>query len=181
MRRMNFKLNRWLLWRSSRRRCFSSGLKRCLSFRKLMNLSPYSANRSALMNPLSLQRTKYPDGAASCHASLTLPALRMIIGGTCRPPALMNDAKVVVVPFSSATVWKARSPTTPMTLLSFGTSLIPVSSTFHILFGLYSICYCLTHCFKSRKNFSTCTGLAAIACPADRFCAFFFRNFACVS
>ena len=128
------------------------------------------------MYPDSLHLIMYPDGAASLQMSFTLPALNITISGTCNPPALAKLTTVVVVPFSSATVWNMRSPVIPMTFLSLGTSVIPVSSTFKMWLGLNSISQSLTHFFSRSKNLSTCTGFAAIALAADKFCAFFFLS-----
>ena len=78
----------------------------------------------------------YPDGAASRASVSTLLPLKMIMGGTERPPAETKARSVVFAGFSPETVWEQFSPVTPITHCSFGMSGIPVLSIFQILNGL---------------------------------------------
>ena len=78
----------------------------------------------------------YPDGAASRASVLTLLPLKMIMGGTDRPPAETKVRSVVFEGFSPETVWEQFSPVTAITRCSHGMSGIPVSSIFHMLNGL---------------------------------------------
>ena len=128
------------------------------------------------MYPDSVAFNMYPEGAASCHLSFTLAALKITIGGTTIPPALMYVTTVLVLPLSLAMVWKARSPFTPITFCDLGTSWTPLSSMFQILLGRNSIFHLRTHWTNSSKNFSICKGLAPIALAADMFCEFFLHR-----
>ena len=166
---MYLTLNKWLLWRSSSTRCFWSALHKFLSFRNATNCLPYSANTSPLMYQYSVAFMVYQEGAASLHWSFTLAALKRTMGGTTMPPALMYVTTVLVSPFSPDTVWKACSPLTPITFCDFSTSCKPLSSMFHILFGMNSICHWCTHCTNSSKNFSIWAGFALIALAAEIF------------
>ena len=78
----------------------------------------------------------YPEGAASRASVSTLLPLKMIMGGTDRPPAETKVRSVAFEGFSPETVWEQFSPVTPITCCSHGMSGIPVSSIFHILNGL---------------------------------------------
>ena len=119
--------------------------------------------------PDSVAFMVYPEGAASLHWSFTHAALKRTMGGTTMPPALMYVTTVLVSPFSPDTVWKARSPLTPITFCDFGTSCKPLSSMFQMLLGWNSIFHFLTHCTKSSKNFSIWTGFVPIARTAEIF------------
>ena len=97
-------------------------------------------------------------------------------GGTTIPPALMYVTTVLVSPFSPDTVWKARSPLTPITFCDFGTSCKPLSSMFQMLLGRNSIFHFLTHCTKRSKNFSIWTRFVPIAHAAEIFWEFFLQR-----
>ena len=87
------------------------------------------------MYPVFKCHTMYPDGAALHASVLTLLPLKMIMGGTDKPPAETKVRSVVFEGFSPETVWGHFSPVTPITRCC-GMSGIPVSSIFHMLNGL---------------------------------------------
>ena len=121
------------------------------------------------MYPLAEPQIMYPVGAASCHSGLILAALKITRGGMVIPLALMYDTTVVFVGFSPLTVWKLHSPMTPTTVLGWGTSPIPLSSTFHKLLGKYLSSQLSTHSLYWSKKWLICVGLAEIALAIDRF------------
>ena len=132
------------------------------------------------MYPFAEPRIMYPVGAASCHSGLILAALKITRGGMVIPPALMYDTTVVFVGFSPLTVWKLRSPLTPTTVLGWGTSPTPHSSTFHMLLGKYSSPQLSTHSLYWSKKWLICVGLAEIALAIDRFTDTLLRTSGCL-
>ena len=110
----------------------------------------------------------------------TLKALKMIIGGVARPPALMNVTTVVFLAISLHTVWKQCSPVILTTYLCLGTSPKPNSSMFHILLGSNSNFHLCSHCWYSLKNLFTWTGFAAIAHCINKLTAIFFLTSGCL-
>ena len=121
------------------------------------------------MYPLAELQIMYPFGAALCHSGLILAALKITGAGMVIPPVLMYDTIVVFVGFSQITVWKLHSPVTPTTVLGWGTSPTPHSSTFHMLLGKYLSPELSIHSLYWLKKWLICVGLAEIALAIDRF------------
>ena len=122
----------------------------------------------------------YPVGAASHHSGLILAALKITRGGMVTPPVLMYDTIVVFAGFSPVTVWKLRSPVTPTTVLGWGTSPTPHSSTFHMLLGKYLSPQLSTYSLYWSKKWLICVGLAEIALAIDRFTDTLLRTSRCL-
>ena len=133
---MNPKLKRCNLCMSSSNRTLLFPAKIFFSVKNQTKCSPNSWNSLSLIYPVADPWIIYPVGTASRHSGLILFILKILSGGIASLPALMHETIVVFCCFSPLTVWKVHSPVIPTTAVGCGTSPMPHSSTFHILFGV---------------------------------------------
>ena len=103
---------------------------------KIFKMNELFSNKSSLIDPDSEQSSIEPTGASFIRCSAFLSLLKINIGGTKLPVALMQQITVVLVPLSPLVATATLAlPRFARILESLATVEIPVSSTLYILEG----------------------------------------------